>query len=244
MRRVGPETKPSAGAGVWAPYAPDDKTPWDLRRVVHLHRRAGFAATWQEIQRDLKDGPKASIVRLLQGKARSQGVPEDFVAVAAKLGRLAAEAGDLGRLKAWWVYRMLFGPDPLAERLTLLWHNHFATSEDKVRSLAAMRRQNETFRKLARAPFGKLLNAAVREPALLLYLDAPSNRKGAPNENLARELMELFTLGVGPYSEADVKEAARALTGWTVEEGQFAEETARHDDGDKTLLGKKGRWTG
>src|SRR5438309_11076796 len=101
MRRVGPETKPSGGAGPWAPYTPSAKAPWDLRRVVHLHRRAGFAATWQEIQRDLKDGPRASIDRLLQGKARSQGVPEDFKAVAAKLGRLAAEAGDLGRVKAW-----------------------------------------------------------------------------------------------------------------------------------------------
>src|SRR5437764_7252224 len=96
--------------GPWAPYTPGAKAPWDLRRVVHLHRRASFAATWKEIQRDLKDGPKAAIDRLLQGKTRSQGVPEDFRAVAAKLERLAAEAGDLGRLKAWWTYRMLFGP--------------------------------------------------------------------------------------------------------------------------------------
>src|SRR5438067_13405357 len=113
MRRVGPETKPSAGAGVWAPYAPDDKTPWDLRRVVHLHRRAGFAATWQEIQRDLKDGPQTSIDRLLAGKARSQGTPPEFESFATAL---ADNAGDVGRLKAWWVYRMLFGPDPLTER--------------------------------------------------------------------------------------------------------------------------------
>src|SRR5215813_5903246 len=103
------EKKQPQTAGPWAPYTPAARAPWDLRRVVHLHRRAGFAATWQEIQRDLKDGPKASVARLLQGKARSQGVPEDFAAVAAKLGRLAVEAGDLGRLKAWWVYRMLFG---------------------------------------------------------------------------------------------------------------------------------------
>ena len=86
-----------------------------------------------------------------------------------------------------------------------------------------MRRQNETFRRLARAPFGELLDAAVRDPALLLCLDAPANRKGHPNENLARELMELFTLGIGHYTEADVKEAARALTGWTVEDGAFRE---------------------
>ena len=109
---------------------------------------------------------------------------------------------------------MLFGPDPLAERLTLMWHNHFATSNLKVDDLGLMRRQNETLRSLCRAPFGQLLRAMLRDPALLIWLDAPDNTKGHPNENLARELMELFTLGVGPYSEDDVKQAARALTGW------------------------------
>ena len=114
---------------------------------------------------------------------------------------------------------MLFGPDPLTERLTLLWHDHFATSNRKVDNLALMRRQNELFRKLGRGPFGELLGAVVRDPALLIWLDAPSNRKGHPNENLARELMELFTLGIGHYTEDDVKEAARALTGWRVDAG-------------------------
>src|SRR5262249_24944887 len=153
-------------------------------------------------------------------------------------------AGEPGRLKAWWIYRMLFGPDPLSERLVVLWHNHFATSLEKVRSAVLLRRQNQTFRDLGRAPFGKLLNAAVREPALLVWLDAPSNRKGYPNENLARELMELFSLGVGHYSETDVKEAARALTGWTVAEEQFREDDALHDAGDKTILGHAGMWKG
>jgi uncharacterized protein (DUF1800 family) len=139
---------------------------------------------------------------------------------------------------------MLFGPDPLAERLTLLWHNHFATSNLKVDDLGAMRRQNERLRELGRKRFGELLNAAVREPALLVWLDAPSNRKGHPNENLARELMELFTLGIGHYTETDVKEAARALTGWTVAHETFAEIPARHDDGAKTILGKTGPWNG
>src|SRR5207245_4565605 len=105
-------------------------------------------------------------------------------------------------------------------------------------------RQNDTLRRHARGKFAELLNANVREPALLLYLDAQANRKGHPNENLARELMELFTLGVGHYTETDVKDAARALTGWTVEDGQFADVAARHDDGEKTILGKSGKWTG
>ncbi len=107
-----------------------------------------------------------------------------------------------------------------------------------------MWRQNETLRRHCRGRFADLLNASVREPALLLYLDAQANRKGHANENLARELMELFTLGVGNYSEADVKEAARALTGWTVDDGQFLEVAARHDTGAKTILGATGEWKG
>jgi uncharacterized protein (DUF1800 family) len=228
----------------WERYTPDAKTPWDLRRVVHLHRRAGFAATWAEIQRDLKDGPTSSLDRVLAGKSRSEGVPENFEATARLLADAAAGSRDPARLKAWWVFRMLFGPDALAERLVLMWHNHFATSNLKVNDLSAMRRQNEIFREHARAPFGKLLNAAVRDPALLLWLDAQVNRKGHPNENLGRELMELFTLGIGHYSEQDVKEAARALTGWTVVDEAFAEVPVRHDDGEKTILGRKGKWKG
>jgi uncharacterized protein (DUF1800 family) len=228
---------------LWVPYTPSDQIPWNQRRVVHLHRRAGFAATWGEIQRDLKDGPQSSIDRLLRGAA-SAHTPAAFAATADLLADAAVTAGDVGRLKACWMYRMLFGPDPLGEKLTLLWHNHFATSNAKVRDLGAMRRQNDTFRKLALGPFGELANAALRDPALLTFLDAPANRKGHANENLARELLELFTLGLGHYTETDVKEAARALTGWTIAEGSFAESSAHHDDDEKTILGKKGKWTG
>ena len=202
-------TRPRSGVP-WAPYVPDEAMPWDLRRVVHLHRRAGFAATWEELQRDLKDGPEASIDRLLEGRSRSCGMPADFAAFADSLADRALAAPDSSRLKGWWVYRMLFGPDPLTERLTLLWHGHFATSNAKVDNLALMRRQNETLRSLCRAPFGKLLHAMLHDPALLVWLDAQENAKGRPNENLARELMELFTLGIGPYSEDDIKQAARA----------------------------------
>src|SRR5262245_20616781 len=123
--------------GLWAPYAPSDAAPWTLRRVVHLHRRAGFAATWKELQRDLRDGPTKSIDRLLRGQTRD-GVPEDFHAVA---NLLADNAGEPTRLKAWWAYRMYTGPEPLGERLTLLWHNHFATSNEKVNDVSLMRRQ-------------------------------------------------------------------------------------------------------
>jgi YHS domain-containing protein len=229
--------------------------PWDLRRAVHLHRRAGFAATWGELQRDLKDGPANSIDRLLKGQSR-EGVADSFRTVAEQMAeRVPSGAGpqigagviypgDPALLKAWWAYLMYAGPDPLGERLTLLWHNHFATSNDKVRDTAAMRRQNELIREHARGPFGKLLQAVVHDPALLIWLDAPANRKGQANENLGRELMELFTLGVGRYTESDVKEAARALTGWQVSRGAFRAWAPDHDDGEKTILGKKGRWTG
>jgi hypothetical protein len=227
----------------WAPYEPTREAPWDVRRIVHLHRRAGFAATWSEIRRDLADGPKAALDRVLSGKTREK-VPAGFDALTERLAEAAVAGSDGNRLKAWWVYRMLFGPDPLAERLALCWHNHFATSQEKVRNLEAMRRQNEDFRTLGRGPFGKLLHRALREPALLVWLDAPANRKGKPNENLGRELMELFTLGIGPYTEADVKEAARALTGWTVADGKFQEDESRHDDGEKTVLGKTGKYHG
>jgi hypothetical protein len=226
--------------GCWAPYAPDEQAPWDPRRVVHLHRRAGFGATWAELQRDLKDGPDKSIDRLLRGQARLS-LPDNFDTVA---GRLAG-AGEPAGLKAWWMYRMYWGPDPLSERLTLVWHNHFATSNEKVRDVPAMRRQNEIFRRQGRGPFGELLKAVVHDPALLIWLDAPENRKGRANENLGRELMELFTLGVGHYAEIDVKEAARALTGWKLTmAGTFRAWAPDHDDGEKTILGRKGRWTG
>jgi hypothetical protein len=229
--------------GRWAPYRATPESPWDRRRVVHLHRRAGFAATADELRRDLNDGPEASVDRILEGRPPA-ALAAVFERTSESIAGAAVDSGDPDRLKAWWLLRMLLGPDPLGERLTLMWHNHFATGNQKVADLAAMRRQNDLFRRYARAPFGDLLNAVIRDPALLVWLDAPSNRKRHPNENLARELMELFTLGIGPYSEEDVKEAARALTGWTVLDGAFLENTAMHDPGEKVLLTKSGRWGG
>src|SRR5438132_11911569 len=129
-------------AADWSIYVPDTSTPWDVRRVVHLHRRAGFAATWAEIRRDLKDSPSGSVERLLAGKS-AMHAPAGFDATAKLLADAAVSANEPGRLKAWWVYRMLFGPDPVGEKLTLLWHDHFATGHGKVQDLGAMWRQNE-----------------------------------------------------------------------------------------------------
>jgi uncharacterized protein (DUF1800 family) len=226
----------------WAPYRPSAVTPWNFERAWVLRRRAGFAATWAELERDVAGGPGPAVDRLLAKECRTQGVPADFAQTATLLGDAASGASDVRRLQAWWLYRALFTPDPLAERLTLAWHDHFATSQLKVDDVSAMRRQNETFRRLGRGPFGDLLHEMLRDPALLTWLDAPTNRKGKPNENLARELMELFTLGVGTYSESDVKECARALTGLTVVQGRFLVRTVDHDDGEKKVFGKNARF--
>jgi uncharacterized protein (DUF1800 family) len=225
-------------------YHPTPDTPWNLRRVVHLHRRAGFAATWAELQRDLSGDPQDAITRLLEGKSRIDGQPADYETTAKLVADTAVASLLDRRLKAAWVFRMLYGPDPLGERLVLLWHNHFATSNRKVKNLALMQAQNDLFRKYAHAPFGELLATVVHQGAMLQWLDADKNIAGKPNENLARELMELFTLGIGNYTEADVQESARALTGWKVVADEFRFDAKLHDDGSKTILGSTGNHDG
>jgi len=149
-------------------------------------------------------------------------------------------------LRAWWVQEMLATPSPLTERMTLFWHNHFVSSQQKVRVARLMYAQNALFRSEAVGNFATLLHAAAKDPAMVLYLDSAQNRKGAPNENFAREVMELFTLGQGRYGEQDIKEAARAFTGWSLDRdtGTFLFRPRLHDDGDKTVLGKTGRFDG
>jgi uncharacterized protein (DUF1800 family) len=147
-------------------------------------------------------------------------------------------------LRAWWVRRMIVTPRPLEERMTLLWHGHFTSGYREVRSARMMWQQNELLRKHAVGNFRDLLVAISQDPAMLRYLDNANNRKAAPNENYARELLELFTLGEGNYSEPDVKEAARALTGWTLRHGEFHSDQRMHDDGEKTFLGRTGRFDG
>ena len=224
----------------WKPYEPSKSAPWNFDRAKHLHRRASFGATWSELRRDTAEGPVASVSRLLKGTSRVDGQRGDFEEMSGIIGEAAVGSDDENRLKAWWLFRILFTPDPLREKLTLLWHNHFATSNLKVQDLLLMKRQNELFRRNASAKFGDLLFDVLRDPAILYWLDANSNRKQHPNENLARELMELFTLGVGKYTEQDVKEAARALTGWTVNRTKVEFRQDRHDDGEKSILGRTG----
>jgi uncharacterized protein (DUF1800 family) len=149
-------------------------------------------------------------------------------------------------LKNWWVEEMITTDQPLVERMTLFWHGHFTSSLAKVRYPSSLFRQNVLFRREAMGNYANLLRSVARDPAMLIYLDGRGSVARQPNENFARELLELFTLGEGQYSEADIKAAARAFTGWSVdrESGQFVEHPGRHDDGQKTFLGKSGRFGG
>ena len=150
------------------------------------------------------------------------------------------------QLREWWFREMLSTPSPLKEKMTLFWHNHFATSQQKVRFTPLLYRQNLLLRRNALGNFGSLLREIARDPAMLIYLDGVNSRKEQPNENFAREVMELFTLGEGNYGERDVKEAARAFTGWSVDRdtGDFMFRRAIHDGGSKTVLGKSGNFDG
>ena len=148
------------------------------------------------------------------------------------------------RLSYWWANRMLTTQRPLEEKMTLFWHGHFATSEDKVRDYRKMHKQNELLRAQATGNFRTLLIAVAQDPAMLEYLDAAVNVKGAPNENFSREIMEMFTMGVGNYSEQDIREAARAFTGWNYAGLEFVVNPAQHDNADKTLLGRTGNFDG
>jgi len=148
------------------------------------------------------------------------------------------------RLGLWWGNRMLVTKRPLEEKLTLFWHGHFATGANKVRDYRMMMRQNEMLRERASGPFRDLLVGILKDPAMLVFLDNGENIKSHPNENFGRELLELFTMGVGNYSERDVREAARAFTGWTNDVLEFRFDEEQHDFGEKTFLGSTGTFNG
>lgn len=148
------------------------------------------------------------------------------------------------RLGYWWANRMLQTTHPLEQKMALLWHGHFATHENKVRDYRKMMQQIALFERHATGNLRQLTIEIARNPAMLYFLDAQYNVKGAPNENFAREVMELFTMGVGNYSEMDVREAARAFTGWYFDDLSFKVDPTKHDAGVKTFLGRKGNFDG
>jgi uncharacterized protein (DUF1800 family) len=230
----------AAAKGAWEPYKPSGADPWDLKKVGHLYRRAAFGASWSDLEAGLKDGPDRTVDRLLRGGPGQDAFDQETGRLFESIKR--ANSGQQAR--AWWVYRMLYSPHPLREKMTLFWHNHFATSNAKVNNAGYMLGQYELMRRHALGNFRPLLQEMSKDPAMMVWLDTSLSKKGMPNENYARELMELFSLGIGHYTEKDIREAAKAFTGWEIKEGHAAFNPKEHDDGEKTVLGKSGKFQG
>ena len=157
---------------------------------------------------------------------------------------LRASLLETNRVAYWWANRMVATRSPLQEKMALFWHGHYAVNESKVRDYRKLLRELELFHELGTGNFRDLMVAIAQDPAMLSFLDAGVNVRGAPNENFAREIMELFTMGVGNYTERDIREAARAFTGWNYVDMTFVINEDQHDDGEKTFLGRTGRFDG
>jgi uncharacterized protein (DUF1800 family) len=226
---------------------------WNRKRAAHLYRRAGFGGLPEELDRAVAMGREAAVDYLVHFEpipttdldARLVPYESDYSVYPTD-----AEREQLfSQMLRWWGVRMTFTPRQLEEKMTLFWHGHFATSDAKLNSPRLLYDQNQVFRTMGMGHFDDLLLAVSKDPAMLLWLDNAFNNKDAPNENFARELMELFTLGRNQYTQKDVTEAARALTGWTITGQndvtfQFTFDPSIHDDGVKTFLGSSARYRG
>jgi uncharacterized protein (DUF1800 family) len=240
--------------------APASSGPMGADAARHLLSRVGFAASVAEIESFAKLSRNDAADQLVKGATSVAITPtlpwvNEAPLSPAKRQTMAREEVQEERklnnertaeLRDWWFREMLNTPSPLTEKMTLFWHNHFATSQQKVQFAGFIYRQNMLLRRNAMGNFGNLLREMARDPAMLIYLDGANSRKEQPNENFAREVMELFTLGEGNYSEKDIKEVARAFTGWSIdrESGQFKFRRAVHDYGNKTVFGKTGNFEG
>jgi uncharacterized protein (DUF1800 family) len=229
----------------WQRYKPGKDNPWDIKKVGHLFRRAAFGATKAELDAALKDGPDKTIDNLLNGRNE-----QTFDQQTATLARSISNANNGNQATAWWLYRMLYSPHPLREKLTLFWHNHFATSNLKVQNAGYMIGQYQLMRRFALGNFRNLLLDMSKDPAMMVWLDTIESTRASPNENYARELMELFSLGIrdlqgrANYTEQDIREAARAFTGWRIDNGRAVFTANQHDNSLKMVLGRRGTWTG
>src|SRR5262245_40799300 len=213
----------------WAPYSPTPDNPWDARKVGHLYRRAAFGATAAELDAGVKDGHAKTLDRVLNGDRES----EDFRLTSEYMAsdRSMPAGAPLPRLSAWWLDRMLKTAHPLREKLTLFWHNHFATSHAKVQNARFMLGQYRLMNRHALGNFRDMLTEMSIDPAMMVWLDTTESTKGKPNENYARELMELFSLGIGNYTETDIREAAKAFTGYEIKNGAGVLNARQHDPG-------------
>jgi uncharacterized protein (DUF1800 family) len=246
---------------------PLSSSKWNYEMAAHLLNRAGFGGTPLDIQR-LADMTMPEAVSFLidyekipdptpapewahpepdrlavMRKVYQTGTPEEKRDAARGEQRLQYQR--MIELRGWWLNRMAKGPRPFQERMTLFWHGHFATSVEKVHEAYYMWRQNELFRRLATNNWERLLIEMGKDPAMLVWLDQAESRKQHANENFAREVMELFALGIGNYTEKDVTEGARALTGWSLDRKDqcFVYRPEFHDEGIKTYLGLTGNLT-
>jgi len=247
--------------------------PWGTRQAAHLYRRAGFGGSPDDVARATSAGMRASVDGLvrfaassalpaqppladdrpnpgrssaLAAAARAGVTPQsDAAIVEARQAIARAHRDNLIAMEMWFLDRMINTPAPLQEKMTLFWHGHFTSAYQKGIPAQALVNQNELFRANALGNVRELTLAVSQDPAMLRYLDNAQNVKAHPNENYARELMELFTLGIGNYTETDVRESARAFTGWGIDrDDHFRDFPVRHDDGSKTFLGKTGNFTG
>ena len=241
---------------------------WSYATAAHLLNRAGFGGTPDEIQKLADLGPDKAVSSLLDYEnipdptanpvwakpdpdavkqlrdAAQKATPDERRKLFQEQQRLQYQR--LMELRGWWLQRMVRGPRPFQEKMVLFWHGHFATSFEKVRNAYYMWRQNELFRRLVTGNWLELLTMTGQDPAMLIWLDQAESRKAHPNENFAREVMEHFTLGEGHYTEKDVTEGARALTGWSLDrlDEKFIYRPAFHDNGSKTFLGRTGNLDG
>ena len=242
---------------------PLNAAKWNFENAAHLLNRAGFGGPPAEIEKLVALGHSQAVSSLVDYEKisdpaidpvwarpdpeRQQRLIAMRKATEEERKKLQKEEQQLQRermmeLRGWWLQRMTKGPRPLQEKLVLFWHGHFATSVEKVRDAYFMWRQNELFRRLGTGNWLQLLIEAGKDPAMLVWLDQAQSRKDHPNENFAREVMELFALGEGHYTEKDITEAARALTGWSLDRAaeKFVYRVKAHDDGTKTFLGRAG----
>ncbi|HTJ28016.1 MAG TPA: DUF1800 domain-containing protein [Candidatus Limnocylindria bacterium] len=254
-------------AAALQPYA----GPWNARLAAHLARRAGFGGSPADVAQlaaTTMNGAVDRFIRFADTSAlppppaleppqfprralRGQPAPNAEERMAAMKAKRLSRRRNLIALQTWWLERMIASPAPLQEKMTLFWHGHFTSAiNEKNVTAQMMLAQNQLFRRNALGDVRALTLAVSQDPAMLRYLDNSVNVKAHPNENYARELMELFTLGIGNYTERDVRESARAFTGWTYRldretgYGTFVADDRRHDDGVKTFLGRSGAFDG
>jgi uncharacterized protein (DUF1800 family) len=221
-----------------APWHPTDADPFDLGAAGHLFRRLHGGVDLETRRRAVRRGLRRTLRALFDRRSEGRSSLDGWADVPVALGDAAA-------LRAYRVWRLLDATDPLAERMAMFWHDHFATSIAKVADVGQMARQLALFDRLGLGSFEQLTLAVARDPAMIRWLDNDSNTAEHPNENFARELLELFTLGRGGgYDEHDVREAARAFTGFDVRDGEFEFVERHHDGGDKTVLGARGSLRG